>query len=155
AQANDLALDDPRLRAAAKATGADVPVCLEPKARMMSGIGEILSPPIALPPLPAVLINPRVAVPTKDVFVALGASPLTDAPKPDDVVGGAADFAAVIATLARRRNDLEAPALRIQPVIGAVLAELRAAGAALARMSGSGATCFGLFASADQAHAAA
>ena len=62
-----------RLRAAARATGADVPVCLDPRARMMRGIGEILSDPMTLPELPAVLVNPGVAVPTRDVFAALGA----------------------------------------------------------------------------------
>ena len=71
ARANRIALDDPRLMAAARATGADVPVCLDPRPRLMRGIGEILSAPLDLPRLPAVLVNPRVAVPTKDVFAAL------------------------------------------------------------------------------------
>ena len=156
AKVNALSLDDPRIRDAARVTGADVPVCLEPKARIMRGVGEILSDPIALTPLPAVLINPGVAVPTKDVFAALAAPPLGSAPKPDDVIAQRAEFAAVIAALNTRRNDLEAPALRIQPVIGDVLAVLRAAkDCALARMSGSGATCFGLFGSAAAAQSAA
>ena len=73
AQVNGLSLDDERVRAAAQATGADVPVCLDPRARMMRGIGEILSDPMTLPELPAVLVNPGVAVPTRDVFAALGA----------------------------------------------------------------------------------
>ncbi len=156
ARANGLSLTDARIRDAARATGADVPVCLEPKARIMRGIGEILSAPVALPQLPAVLINPGIAVPTKDVFTALAAPPLAGAPKADDVIAEPADFRAVMAALERRRNDLEAPALRIQPVIGEVLAALRAAGdCALARMSGSGATCFGLFGSTGAADAAA
>lgn len=156
AKANALSLDDPRIRDAARATGADVPVCLDPKARIMRGIGEILSSPIALPPLPAVLINPGVAVPTKDVFAALAAPALAGGAKPDDIIAQPAELAAVIAALKCRRNDLEAPALRIQPVIGDVLAALRAAkDCALARMSGSGATCFGLFASTEAAQAAA
>ena len=71
ARANRIALDDARLMEAARVTGADVPVCLDPRPRMMRGIGEILSGPVALPKLPAVLVNPRVAVPTKDVFTAL------------------------------------------------------------------------------------
>jgi 4-diphosphocytidyl-2-C-methyl-D-erythritol kinase len=82
ARHNNLPLNDPRLHAAARATGADVPVCLDPKARMMRGIGEILSGPIALPELPAVLVNPGVAVPTKDVFAALAAPALTAAARP-------------------------------------------------------------------------
>src|SRR5205809_1060795 len=67
ARHNDLPVGDARLQAAARATGADVPVCLDPRTRMMHGIGEILSDPIDLPELPAVLVNPGVAVPTKDV----------------------------------------------------------------------------------------
>jgi len=155
AKANALSLDDPRIRDAARATGADVPVCLDPKARIMRGIGEVLSAPIALPPLPAVLINPGVAVPTKDVFGALAAPALAGAPKRDDIIAQP-EFAAVIAALKSRRNDLEAPALRIQPVIGDVLAALRATkDCALARMSGSGATCFGLYEDESAATAAA
>ena len=156
AQANGLSLTDERVRDAARATGADVPVCLEPKARMMRGIGEILSPPMALPPLPAVLINPGVAVPTKDVFKALAAPALAEPPQPDDFFTIEVDAAALVSVLAARRNDLEPPAVRLQPVIAGVLGALRgASGCALARMSGSGATCFGLFNSAAAADAAA
>src|SRR5215471_4945604 len=68
ARANGLALDDLRLMQAARATGADVPVCLDPRARLMRGIGEILSAPLPLPRLHALLVNPGVAVPTKLVF---------------------------------------------------------------------------------------
>ena len=71
ARANGIALDDPRLMQAARATGADVPVCLDPRPRLMRGIGDILSDPLDLPRLPAVLVNPGVAVPTRDVFAAL------------------------------------------------------------------------------------
>lgn len=155
AQANGLPLDDERLYAAARATGADVPVCLDPRPRMMRGIGEILSVPLALPALPAVLVNPGVAVPTKDVFAALAAPALSPAAPHDDVAPAGARVAELVSALASRRNDLEAPALRLQPVIGEVLAALRASGCRLARMSGSGATCFGLFDSAAAAQAAA
>ena len=62
---------DPRIFAAARATGADVPVCLDPRPRVMRGIGEVLSAPLDLPPLAAVLVNPGVAVSTKEVFAAL------------------------------------------------------------------------------------
>ncbi len=68
ARANDLPADDPRLYEAARATGADVPVCLDPRPRLMWGIGEKLSAPLNLPKLPAVLVNPGVALATKDVF---------------------------------------------------------------------------------------
>src|SRR5712672_1152798 len=71
ARANGLAPDDPRLLQAARATGADVPVCLDPRPRFMRGIGDLLSSPLDLPRLFAVLLNPAVAVATKDVFATL------------------------------------------------------------------------------------
>ena len=75
AGANHLVLDDLRVMEAARVTGADVPVCLDPRPRVMRGIGDILSEPLDLPRLPAVLVNPGVAVPTKDVFAALHSCP--------------------------------------------------------------------------------
>ena len=151
ARQNGLSLDDARLREAARVTGADVPVCLDPRARMMRGTGEILSDPVTLPDMPAVLVNPGVAVPTRDVFAALKAPPLAPGAQADGVAGDDAD-AAVLAALAAGRNDLEAPAIGLQPVIVDVLDALRALpGFLLARMSGSGATCFGLFTSAAAA----
>ncbi len=75
AHANRMAPDDPRLLQAARATGADVPVCLDPRARLMRGIGDILSAPLDLPRLFALLVNPDVAVATKDVFAALNVPP--------------------------------------------------------------------------------
>jgi len=153
---NALAPGDPRVVDAARATGADVPVCLDPRPRMMRGVGEILSAPVALPKLPAVLVNPGVAVPTAGVFKALAAPSLAPAAKPDDPIATDADMNEVIAAVAARRNDLEAPAISLQPVIAEVLTVLRAFSACrLARMSGSGATCFGLFNSAQDADAAA
>ncbi|MCC6890065.1 MAG: 4-(cytidine 5'-diphospho)-2-C-methyl-D-erythritol kinase [Hyphomicrobiales bacterium] len=160
ARANRMTAADPRLLDAARATGADVPVCLDPRPRVMRGIGDILSAPLALPKLPAVLVNPRVAVPTKDVFAALPA-PLAPRPQMEagmafDTLGQRLSGAALIARLTESRNDLEAPAIAIAPAIAHVLAELRTlSGCRLARMSGSGATCFGLFASAPEAVAAA
>ena len=153
---NELALGDPRVVEAARAAGADVPVCLDPRPRMMRGIGEILSAPVALPKLPAVLVNPGVAVPTAGVFKALAAPPLAPGAQQDDPIATGADINEVVSAVAARRNDLEAPAIALQPVIAAVLSTLRAfAGCRLARMSGSGATCFGLFNSASDAAAAA
>jgi 4-diphosphocytidyl-2-C-methyl-D-erythritol kinase len=134
-----------------------VPVCLDPRPRIMRGIGELLSGPLALPTLDAVLVNPRVAAPTAQVFKALrefssgedATAQLlekTDAPEKGEF----------IAALKQSRNDLEAPALSLFPAIGEVLEALRATGGCvLARMSGSGATCFGLFESAAAARAAA
>jgi 4-diphosphocytidyl-2-C-methyl-D-erythritol kinase len=150
AQANGLAASDERLLAAAAATGADVPVCLASRARMMRGRGEVLAAPLDLPRLPAVLVNPGVALPTRDVFSACTPA---DAGPPDGEEPSAEGLAAF---LARHGNDLEAPAIRLQPVIAEVLEALRAcAGARLARMSGSGATCFALFPSARAAARAA
>jgi 4-diphosphocytidyl-2-C-methyl-D-erythritol kinase len=156
---NGLKLDDPRLHEAARLTGADVPVCLDPRARMMRGIGEILSAPLALGATPAVLVNPGVAVATKDVFAKLAAPSLSSPPPhagEDKERAMPSEPAALIAALASARNDLEAPAIALQPVIAEVLAALRAsARCRLARMSGSGATCFALFGSGRAASAAA
>jgi 4-diphosphocytidyl-2-C-methyl-D-erythritol kinase len=123
---------------------------------MMRGIGEILSDAIALPELPAVMINPGVAVPTRDVFAALAAPVLVSPPQPDDFITIDADAASLVSVLTARRNDLEPPAIRIQPVIADVIEALQALpDCLLARMSGSGATCFGLFGSAGAAVEAA
>ena len=155
ARANKLKPGDPRVAEAARLTGADVPVCLDPRARVMRGIGEILSAPLDLPPLPAVLVNPGVAVSTKDVFAALRLQP-TPSPLEGGGWGGECERAALFADLQKSRNDLEAPAIALQPVIAQVLAALRAsAKCRLARMSGSGATCFGLFESGRAAESAA
>src|SRR5262245_7114010 len=150
ARINGLA-DDRHLLAAARATGADVPVCLDPRPRVMGGIGEVLSAPLDLPPLAAVLVNPGVAVATKDVFAALrlrpGASTHGEIPRARP---------ALMAFLAAQQNDLEEPAISRVPAIADVLAALRALpGCRLARMSGSGPTCFALFDSARAAEAAA
>ena len=152
ARANRLSLDDESVRAAARATGADVPVCLDPQARMMRGIGEILSAPLGVPKLPAVLVNPGVAVPTRDVFAALAAPTLTSPAPADDFFEINTDAAALVSILAARRNDLETPAIKLQGVIADVLKALQASpDCLLARMSGSGATCFALFGSAGVA----
>ncbi|UYV38437.1 4-(cytidine 5'-diphospho)-2-C-methyl-D-erythritol kinase [Rhodobacteraceae bacterium D3-12] len=135
-----------------EALGADVPVCLAPKATRMRGIGEALAP-VALPPLPAVLVNPGVEVPTGAVFSALPTKenpPMpADLPRLSNPVQ-AADW------LASQRNDLEAPAIAFAPVIGTLLDVLKAQPKlCLARMSGSGATCFGLFETQSAAENAA
>jgi 4-diphosphocytidyl-2-C-methyl-D-erythritol kinase len=156
ARANSLALDDSRLLAAACKTGADVPVCLDPKARVMRGIGELLSPPLELPELPAVLVNPGVAAATKDVFAALARNgyPVDDIRT--DWNSLPRDHAGLIDFLRSERNDLEPPATALYPAISEALAALRAAeGCCLARMSGSGSTCFGIFETEREAEAAA
>jgi 4-diphosphocytidyl-2-C-methyl-D-erythritol kinase len=147
ARHNRIAIDDPRLMAAARATGADVPVCLDPQPRMMRGIGERLSPPWPLPGLPALLINPGVSVATRDVFAALRAAPLGQQhPAGEEQDALAPTRAELIDFVSRHPNDLEPPAMALHLAIAQALAALRAlAGCRLARMSGSGASCFALF----------
>ncbi len=147
AKANDLALEDPRIRAVASSVGSDVPVCLEARARMMRGAGESLGAPIHLPLLPAALINPGAPVATAPVFAALGLQPGASRGGGAHMEIGAEPSAAeLLAALAKCRNDLEDAACLQAPVIVDALAILRAArGCRLARMSGSGATCFALF----------
>ncbi|WP_255449692.1 4-(cytidine 5'-diphospho)-2-C-methyl-D-erythritol kinase [Shimia ponticola] len=132
--------------------GADVPVCMATQTTRMSGIGEVLTP-VTLPALPAVLINPGVEVPTGPVFQALPSK--TNAPMPEALPAfdTVIDCAAWIGT---QRNDLEPPARELAPEIDTVIDELNLAPECLlARMSGSGATCFGLFPDTDTARAAA
>lgn len=137
--------------AAVLALGADVPVCLAGVPVRMQGVGEVLTP---LPPLPecyVVLVNPGMAVATPEVFKAL---PRKD--NPEMTAMPACQSAMELAAWLRdQRNDLEAPAMALAPVIADVKAALEARpGCLMARMSGSGATCFGLFASEELAKAA-
>jgi 4-diphosphocytidyl-2-C-methyl-D-erythritol kinase len=132
--------------------GADVPVCLHGRPARMSGVGETLEPAPALPPCHVVLVNPGVAVATQAVFRARTGGFSAPATLP----AGWPDAAAMARGLAALGNDLEAPARALCPVIGDVLAAIgRQPGCLLARMSGSGATCFGLFADAALAGQAA
>jgi 4-diphosphocytidyl-2-C-methyl-D-erythritol kinase len=160
ARLNGLAFDDARLLEVALLTGADVPVCLSSRACDMTGVGETLLP-LSLPKMPCVLVNPRVAVATKDVFAQLGLRSGELLVGATDVMQATAwpeDGASVedwVEVLAENSNDLEAPATRIQPVIGKVLSALSATnGAWLARMSGSGATCFAIYENTAEAQRA-
>jgi len=136
------------LPALALQLGADVPVCLASRPARMQGIGEILAPAPALPEFGMVLVNPGVAVPTPAVFKARQGG-FTAAPVlPEAWV----DVDAMVKDLARCTNDLQEAAIGIAPVIGEVLSVLAALpGAKLARMSGSGATCFAIFDTPTQA----
>ena len=150
ARANGLPLGDARLAAAALAIGADVPVCLESHARIMRGVGEELSAPLDLPKLPALLVNPGVPLATRDVFARLagklGKASSGEVPR---------DAAPLLEWLQANGNDLTAPAIACVPVIAEVLSALSALpGARLARMSGSGPTCFALFPTPADAAAA-
>jgi 4-diphosphocytidyl-2-C-methyl-D-erythritol kinase len=156
AEANRISRDDAALYAAARATGADVPVCLDPRPRIMRGIGEGLAAPLAaLPPLPAVLVNPGVALPTKAVFAGWKASAAASvAPLDEAALKNLRSAHELVGLLAEQTNDLEPPAIALQPSVADVLTALRERpGCMLARMSGSGATCFGLFATNDEAEA--
>lgn len=158
ARHNNISFDDARPMTAALHTGADVPVCFVSRACVMTGVGERLSPPLSLPELPALLVNPRVGVSTRDVFAALAKSGLTKSGLPKDgrTLGDVPrDADALIAYLRKHGNDLTAPAIACAPVIGEVIEALEALpGVRLARMSGSGATCFALFATEAEAKAA-
>lgn len=133
--------------------GADVRVCLMRQAARMRGIGETVDHVAGLPPLFAVLANPGVDVPTPDVFNAL--TDKANAPMPKKLPRWKTTKA-LIEWLATQRNDLEAPAIACAPEIANTLQSLRALPAAkLTRMSGSGATCFALFETQDEAKKAA
>jgi 4-diphosphocytidyl-2-C-methyl-D-erythritol kinase len=156
ARANGLPAAEPRLYAAARATGADVPVCLDPRARLMRGVGDILSAPLELPRLRALLVNPGVTLATKLVFSrwtpSANHSPFAAAP----ALAKLRHAEQLLAWLAGQANDLEVPAIALAPAIADVLEALHALdGCRLARMSGSGATCFAVFSSdAERAVAA-
>ena len=160
-QLNGLALDDPRIIEVAQLTGADVPVCVNSLGCVMTGVGETLQP-LSLPTMPCVMVNPGVPVATKDVFKALGLRNgellvgATDVLLQDHWPDAKASLEDWVEALAASSNDLEAPAMRVQPVIGEVIAALNATnGAWLARMSGSGATCFAIYENTAEAGRAA
>ncbi len=137
-----LGLAEPDLMSLARGLGADVPVCVAARPARMRGIGERLEWLDGLPALALLLVNPNRPLATAPVFKALGPLP-PPAPEQGPPPRGRA---ALLAWLRARENQLEAPARRLEPAIGIVLAALAAQpGCELARMSGSGATCFGLF----------
>ena len=146
------------LRAIAAGIGADVTVCLEQRAAWMRGIGEQVA---CVPPLPethVVLVNPGVALATADVYAALGAPPLDGGSVASalETPGPFPDLDALLAYLDARGNDLEAPALRLAPEIAEARDRLlAAAGCRFARLSGSGATWFGIFGTHAEAERAA
>lgn len=141
-----------RLDALALELGADVPACLAGRAAFVGGIGETLDPAPDLPPADCLLVNPGVPVSTPTVFRAR-----TGDFTPGAQFGGPLrDAAALAQALEGRGNDLTDAAIGLQPVIGEALSLIDSQpGALLARMSGSGATCFGLFADRAACQAAA
>ncbi|MDI3308648.1 MAG: 4-(cytidine 5'-diphospho)-2-C-methyl-D-erythritol kinase [Acetobacteraceae bacterium] len=147
-----LGLGAARLREIGAGLGADVPVCIESRPARMGGVGEALSPAPLLPDCGLLLVNPGVTLATPAVFRARSGDF-----SPSAVLSpGWPDAAAMARDLAALRNDLEAPAMALCPSVVEVLAALAALpGCLLARMSGSGATCFGLFVDAAAARSAA
>jgi 4-diphosphocytidyl-2-C-methyl-D-erythritol kinase len=143
-----LEIPAPGLADIALGLGADVPVCLESRPAFVGGIGEELEPAPPLPPVWATLVNPGKALATKDVFAAHGGG----FTRPGRFTASLEDAGALANRLAPLGNDLTAAARRLAPGIGEVLKAIEASdGCLLARMSGSGATCFGLY--ADEAGA--
>jgi 4-diphosphocytidyl-2-C-methyl-D-erythritol kinase len=140
-------LDSEMLQEIAAALGADVPVCLACAPAWMEGKGERVALVPQLPPVPVLLVNPRLPVPTAPVFSGLRKRRGIGLDCP---VAPFPDASALVRYLRRMTNDLEAPARAIVPIIGDVLDELAALpGLSLARMSGSGASCYGLFESGN------
>ncbi|MEZ5774882.1 MAG: 4-(cytidine 5'-diphospho)-2-C-methyl-D-erythritol kinase [Hyphomicrobiaceae bacterium] len=142
----------------ARQIGSDVPSCFLSRAVYMAGVGANLREVRQLPRLPAVLVNPGLKLATPDVFRALAARPVGSGDiRP--ATRRQARFASIEAVLDHARgsrNDLEAPAIALQPVIADVLVAIAGTpGCLLARMSGSGATCFGLYRDAAASEAAA
>ncbi|WP_085804763.1 4-(cytidine 5'-diphospho)-2-C-methyl-D-erythritol kinase [Roseovarius albus] len=124
--------------------GADIPVCLAAQAARMRGIGEIIEPLPDFPILHGVLANPRLPIETKTIFANLKSPQNSAMPSSLPAFDTSDDCITFLQTM---RNDLEAPAIKAQPVIEDVLHALtQTASCRLARMSGSGATCFGLYA---------
>jgi 4-diphosphocytidyl-2-C-methyl-D-erythritol kinase len=139
--------------------GADVPVCLAGRPALMWGIGDRLDPldtPHRLPPMGAVLVNPRLPLSTAAVFHALAATPTPVSRERPSPLGPFPDLASLIEFMRRRGNDLERPATALLPAIADIKAALAALpGCRLAALSGSGPTCFGVFATGEDAARAA
>lgn len=138
-------IGEDRIAAAAGAIGADGPLCLRASAALAEGQGERLSDPPGFPALACVLVNPGVASPTGPVYRAYDADPHDGGVRLPQTPSTFADACAFIEFLASCRNDLEGPAVRLEPRIGQCLDWLRRrTEPVLVRMSGSGATCFAL-----------
>ncbi|TFF25402.1 4-(cytidine 5'-diphospho)-2-C-methyl-D-erythritol kinase [Jiella endophytica] len=133
--------------------GADVPMCLDGRPALVSGIGETIRPLAGLPELPLLLVNPGIAVETATVFRMLARR--DNPPMPEFPSPGLASIDDLVAYLAETRNDLALAAGSLAPEIEDVRGRLLAAGALFARMSGSGATVYGLFADRETCAAAA
>jgi 4-diphosphocytidyl-2-C-methyl-D-erythritol kinase len=146
-----LAMSDEALAELGLGLGADVPMCLAGRPLVATGIGERIEALRGFPALHLVLVNPGVPVATPDVFKALASHDSPGLPP----MPAQPSQRGIIEWLHLTRNDLQAPASSIAPEIAQAMISLRAAGSQFARMSGSGATCFGLFEDAARAAQAA
>ena len=158
ARANALAAPDWRAAVlpALSRLGADIPVCLDPRAAWMQGIGDQVSPLESCPALPAVLVNPGIPLATREVFAALNAPALGQSVARGEMPRAFPSDDELIDFLRDHPNDLEPPARRLAPAIAEALGALAAyEDCAIARLSGSGPTCFGVFTSMDAAAGAA
>ena len=133
--------------------GADVPVCIYGRPARMQGVGDVILPAVKLPELHAVLVNPRIPVLTAEVFKRL--KKRDNPPMPVNLPRNV-PMIELVDWLREMRNDLQAPAIKAEPVIDTMFRALEVTpGCLLTRMSGSGGTCFGLYADAETAAAAA
>lgn len=151
-------IEPDELTAMAAKIGADVPVCLRQSAAWMGGLGERVAPAARLSALPAILVNPRLKLSTAAVFKTLNAPPFNPDRESDSfsMIAEWCSPESAVAFLKTGRNDLEAPAIALEPAVRNVLDLLSDLdGCLLARLSGSGPTCFGLFPSQDAAKNAA
>jgi 4-diphosphocytidyl-2-C-methyl-D-erythritol kinase len=151
ASAWHLATNKRELAQLGPALGADVPMCVAAKPLVASGIGEKIAMVPDFPELSLVLVNPGVPVPTANVFRALKSYEHPGLP----ALPHQLSLTSLVDWLGRTRNDLESAARSIAPEIDDTLHELGLTGSLVARMSGSGATCFGLFENDRQAQGAA
>lgn len=151
AEVGGLALSERELRDLGLTLGADLPMCLAARPLLARGIGDELTMLPDFPALGLVLVNPGVAVPTAEVFAALASRENRALPPPPSRI----DFHSLRNWLEITRNDLQEPARGLAPEIGAALAALDKANSGFSRMSGSGATCFGLFETGNVAKRAA
>ncbi len=155
AELNGISLDDARLLDAAQETGADVPVCLAPKARLMHGIGEVLSAPVRLPALAAVIVFPGKPLATAPVFKALKFESLSKRTARYAIQEIPSAFDEFLKFLAIESNDLETAARSLLPDIAKVSAAMESTGAELVRMTGSGSAVFAIYDTEDKAGSAA
>jgi 4-diphosphocytidyl-2-C-methyl-D-erythritol kinase len=156
AKANGGTPSETELLGLAKKLGSDVSVCLKGVPALITGRGENVKPVKGIPSCGVILANPRVPLATAAVYGSLGAQPLRSSPAKPQIPDFGGSFDELVAYILPRGNDLEAPAVALVPQIREVLAALLTLrGTRVARLSGSGPTCFALFASEHEARQAA